>query len=245
MNGKIMKGIVASFAGMLVMACSGGGGSGTLSATLAIDPPASAPIPPKSINIDAEGDSTIHGAQVINGVTSQTPNSAPAVLQTTLRSAGFNATVQNSGQNGATADSAVEGLSPWYSATLATRLSTNPAQIVIGNYAINDSTLRTTDQYMSDLTQWIQIVRASGKMAILEEPNPVCAPYVPNLDTYVAAMRTVAQQNNVTLIAQYDYLKSLPDWQSMLTDCIHPTDAMYAIKGQREAEVLKPLVTSM
>lgn len=244
---KAMKGMAASFLGALVMACGGCGGGGGSSADTAAKTPAEAPAPVvrKAINIDAEGDSTIHGAQVINGVTSQTPNSAPAVLQADLRGAGFDVTVQNSGQNGATADSAVEGLSPWYSAPLATRLSTNPAQIVIGNYAINDSTLRTTDQYMADLTQWIQAVRASGKMAILEEPNPVCAPYVANLDTYVAAMRVVAQQQNVTLIAQYDYLKSLPNWQSMLTDCVHPADAMYKIKADREAAVLSPIIQAM
>lgn len=232
-------------AGFLALLSACGGGGGGSSDAAAKSPTAPAPIQKKAINIDAEGDSTIHGAQVVNGVTSQTPNSAPAVLQASLMSAGFDVTVQNSGQNGATAESAVDGLQPWYSATLATRLSTNPAQIVIGNYAINDSTLRTTDQYMADLTQWISTVRASGKMAILEEPNPVCAGYVPNLDAYVAAMRVVAQQQSATLITQYDYLKSLPNWKDMLTDCVHPKDEMYAIKAQREYDVLAPIVKSM
>lgn len=67
----------------------------------------------------------------------------------------------------------------------------------------------------------------------------------PNVAAYVTVLRNVAQANQVTLIAQYDYIASLPNWQAMLTDCLHPNDALYAIKAQREAAVLGPMVQAL
>lgn len=92
---------------------------------------------------------------------------------------------------------------------------------------------------------WIAVVRQTGRTPILEEPNPVCNPIYTNLPAFVNIMRQIAQQQGVTLIQQYDYIASLPNWQSMLVDCIHPNDALYKIKGDREAAVLAPIVKSI
>jgi lysophospholipase L1-like esterase len=55
----------------------------------------------------------------------------------------------------------------------------------------------------------------------------------------------VATQMNVPLVTQFDYIQSLPNWQSMLTDGVHPGDQLYAIKAQREYDVIAPLVKSL
>ncbi|KLU27800.1 hypothetical protein EOS_02475 [Caballeronia mineralivorans PML1(12)] len=87
--------------------------------------------------------------------------------------------------------------------------------------------------------------KAAGKIPVLEEPNPMCAPAVVNMPAYKGPMAKLAAQRGVLLIKQYDYILSLPNWQSMLFDCIHPTAAMYAIKAQREADQISALVKSL
>lgn len=223
----------------ILSACGGGGGGGSGDAAQTAKPA------PKPVTIDAEGDSTMLGAEVgaPNGVT---PNSAPAVLQNLLQAKyGSGVTVENRGVHSAAAFHSLQGIAPYYSTPFANRIGQDAAQIVIENYAINDSRLRTTDQYGADLTAWINAVKAAGKTPVLEEPHPVCDPNTQNLDGYVAMIRVVAQQTGVTLIPQYDYIKSLPNWQSMLGDCLHPNDALYAIKAQREADVLGPIVAAL
>jgi hypothetical protein len=168
------------------------------------------------------------------------------ILQSLLRAQlGSGITVQNNGMVGGAAFQSVGGIGH-YTMTLAQRLATNPAQIVLANYAINDSVERTTTSYLNDLTSWVNTVRAAGKVAVLEEPNPTCSTTHTNVGAYVQIMRYVAQTMDVPLIQQYDYILSLPNWESMMSaDCVHPTDALYAIKAQREYEALEPVVKSM
>lgn len=236
------KGITASLLGLLVMACAacGGGGGGGSSPS----PQAQTAQASKPVLIDAEGDSTMFGYEA--GIaTEPTPNNAPAVLQGLMQGRfGNTVTVVDSGSNGATVDMSLKGYAA-YTAPFQQRLAAIPAQIVLSNYGINDARLRTTAQYQDDLASWIGIVRAAGKTPVLEEPNPVCDPDYANLDAYVGIMRNVAQQQGVLLITQYDYIKSLPNWQGMLTDCKHPNDALYAVKAQREYSALAPLVSSL
>lgn len=239
MNGKIMKGIAAAFAGMLVMACSGCGGGGSGGSAAPVVAAASKPV-----MIDAEGDSTIYGYEVVNGAVVRTPNPPPVIEQADLQATlGAGITIQNNGVVGAKAIDSLSGGNAYYALPLSQRLAVNPAQIVMSNYAINDHT-RTPDQYAQDITDWITTVRAAGKTPVLEEPNPICVSVAPQLDTLVDVLRIVAKQQNVVLIAQYDYIKTL-DWQPMLADCVHPNDALYKIKADRAAAVLAPLVKSL
>lgn len=239
MNGKIMKGFAASLAGMFLIACAGcggGGGGGSAPASQ------SAPMTKKAVTIDAEGDSTYYGTQVINGETLRTAANPPALLQQKF---GANATVINSAKGGADVTQALFGIAPRYTDTLTTRLAANGAQLVISNFAINDSIRLSQEDYRNGLISWVNAVRNMGRTPILEEPNPTCAPNVTRLDEYVTILRDVAAQQSVTLITQYDYIKSLPNWQGMLSDCIHPLDPLYAIKAQREYDVLAPVVAKM
>lgn len=239
---RTMKGIAAAFAGLFVMACSGcGGGGGGSPQPKSLDINGPVPIV-EPVIIDAEGDSTFYGTQIINGVLSRTANNPPAILQ---KDFGSGATVTNSGVGGATITQALNGIAPRYSAPLASRLATLSPRIVPSNFGINDAEVGDETAYRNSLNTWISTVRGMGATPVLEEPNPVCDATHPKLDTFVEILRSVAAEQGVTLIAQYDYIKSLPNWQTMLTDCIHPTDALYAIKAQREYVVLAPIVKAM
>lgn len=181
----------------------------------------------------------MYGRDAVTQGQVQTP--APAEMQNQLTAMlGSGITVENNGVPGSTTRNDLDGTAPDTTA-LAKRLASDPSQIVIANFGINDAYYkRTTDQYGADLTEWIATVRSAGKTAVLQEPNPVCWDQV-NLDPYVEMMRVIAQQQNVTLIQQYDYIKSLPNWQAMEPDCIHPNQALYIIIGDRAAEQLQPL----
>lgn len=250
---KMARGIIASFLGMFVVACSGcGGGGGSATAGTAAD----VSMPPKPVLIDAEGDSTIAGLQKVNGTYVITANSAPVQLQAKLQaSLGTSVTVENHGIGGTTICQRVNGTAP-YTQTLAQFLATSQAKFVIGNWAINDSSDQSTEtptQYQQCWEQFVDVVRAVGKIPLIEEPNPVIgsvfSPADPtvyqNLPNYLSIMRSVAQSKSVTMIGQYDYIQTVPNWQGMLTDGVHPDDALYAIKAQREYEVLKPIVQQM
>lgn len=234
------KGLCVSVLGMFVMACSGCGGGGGGSSPAPVTQ--SAPAAKKVITIDAEGDSTFVGAHEINGTVFISENNPPALLQKKL---GGSATVINNGKGGADVTQALGGIAPRYVDTLATRLASDGAQIVISNFAINDSIRLSQEEYRNGLISWVNAVRNMGRLPILEEPNPTCASNITRLDEYVGILRDVSAQQNVTLIAQYDYIKTLPNWQSMLWDCIHPRDSMYEIKAQREYDVIAPIVVTL
>lgn len=239
------KGLCVSVLGMLVMACSGcgggGGGSSPVPVTLA------APAPIKTVLVDAEGDSTMCGFRITNGVGTCLYNvSPPTVMQGLLQKQfGPTVTVENNGVPGTTITQNLNGslYNGVSTAPLATRLSSDSAQIVIENFGINDYAKSTLDIFRRDLNTWITTVQAMGKIPVLEEPNPLGYPN--NLSVFVAVIDEVAQERNVALIQQYAYIMTLPNWQGMLTDGVHPGDQLYAIKAQREYNVIAPIVASL
>ena len=213
-------------------ACGGGGGGS--------NPAPVQRIQPQPVVIDAQGDSTMWGTLVNNGVASQSTNPPTARLQTLLRAQlGPNVTVENHAQPGSTIENALNGVAQY-----KTPYTPGPEQIVIANWALNDL-FQFVDvaTYRNSLMQFVTQVRAAGKVVVLEEPNPETTPL--DVAPYVQAMDDVAAQMNVPLVKQFDYIKSLPNWQSMLGDGIHPNDDLYAIKAQREADVLAPIVKSL
>jgi lysophospholipase L1-like esterase len=117
------------------------------------------------------------------------------------------------------------------------------ARIVIENFGINDAYL-PAEEYRGNLRQFVDAVRASGKLPVLEEPNPVCVGHE-SLDGLVGILNEVAREKSVPLVKQYEAIKALPGWQAMLTDCVHPGDALYAFKAAREAEVLAQVIRTL
>lgn len=229
----------AAIALCIALSACGGGGGGSSSA-----PVAAVPVPPKTVVVSAEGDSTMFGLQVVNGAAVQSSNNAPVELQKLLGSP-----VINNGVSATTVCERLSGTVP-YKTSLATEIASQDAQIYIGNWAINDSSGASDigeplATYQSCLVEFVTQVRAAGKVVVLEEPNPVVNPRFANLPQYVAAIDYVATQMNVPLVRQYDYIQTLPNWQSMLTDGVHPDDPLYLVKAQQEALVLAPIIKSL
>jgi lysophospholipase L1-like esterase len=195
------------------------------------------------IVIDAEGDSTMFGLETVNGQFVQASMPPPVLLQARLRELfGPGVTVNGYGSPGANLRFELQGTNN-YATTLRDRLVVSRAQIVIGNFGINDAYL-PPEEYRSNLQQFVDTVRAGGKLPVLEEPNPVCAGHE-NLDQLVAILNEVAREKAVPLVKQYDAIKALPDWQAKLTDCVHPGDELYAFKAAREAEALAQVIRSL
>jgi lysophospholipase L1-like esterase len=231
-----------SLLAIVVSACGGGGGGSSPS-------PAQTPVPAvkKPVTIDAQGDSTMYG---YNGIGGQTPNNAPVVLQATLQAKfGASVTVVNNGVLGTTAPERMNGMAP-YTQTFAQHIAADSSQIVIVNFGINDANPAIDESistFQNYLLQFIATAQAAGKTVILEEPNPTCdnPARTVNLDKVVATIDAIASSGNIPLVSQYEYIKALPNWQGMMPDCIHPNDALYAIKASREAAVIGPIVEKM
>nr|WP_274383192.1 SGNH/GDSL hydrolase family protein [Cupriavidus gilardii] len=238
--------MIASLAGAFVVACSGCGGGGGDEAP---GTPADSP-PVKDVRvvvIDCEGDSTMWGmAKDDQGRAYQTARSAPVVLQEALRlRVDGTVVVNNHGVPSASIGDSLSGNNEFYSAPWDSRLSASNAHIVIENYGLNDMKTVTPDQFYSNLAQWVHRVRVAGKIPVLEEPNPITRPGLPDVEPYVREIGRVASDYNVPLVKQYDYIKSLPNWQAMLPDGVHPSDALYEIKAKRVAEVVTPIIYSL
>jgi lysophospholipase L1-like esterase len=220
----------------LLAACGGGG-----------EPPASsvqtASRLQAAIVIDAEGDSTMFGLETVNGQFVQASLPPPVLMQARLRELfGPAVTVNGYGSPGANLRFELRGTDN-YATPLRERLALSRAQIVIENFGINDAYL-PAEEYRSNLREFVDAVRASGKLPVLEEPNPVCTGHE-NLDQLVGILNEVAREKTVTLVKQYDAIKALPNWQAMVPDCVHPGDALYAFKAAREAEVLAQVIRSL
>jgi lysophospholipase L1-like esterase len=194
------------------------------------------------IVIDAEGDSTMFGLETVNGQFVQAA-SPPVLVQARLRELfGSDVTVNGYGSPGANLRFELQGTDN-YATPLSQRLAVSRARIVIENFGINDAYL-PVEEYRSNLRQFVDTVRASGKLPVLEEPNPVCSGHE-NLDQLVGILNEVAREKAVPLVKQYDAIKALPDWQAKLTDCVHPGDELYAFKAAREAEALAQVIRSL
>lgn len=196
----------------------------------------------------------IHGDDAMLGVTSAngwmptiTQQTEPADAQTILRAQfGDGITISNLAEGGTASTlvnmmAGMDGGGPPF----AQRMATSKADIELLNHAVNDDLSQSLAPYADALVAWVQAVRAAGKVAVLEEPNPTCDSNHPYLANYVSVMDGVAQQYNVPIVKQFDYIQTLPNWQSHFSGCLYPDDAMLAIKAQRQAAVLAPLVKTI
>jgi lysophospholipase L1-like esterase len=221
----------------LLAGCGGGG-----EPLAAVSTQAAAPLQ-SAIAIDAEGDSTMFGLETVNGQFVQSASPPPVLVQARLRALfGPGLAVNGYGSPGANLRVELRGTDN-YTTSLKQRLAASRARIVIENFGINDAFL-PADEYRRNLAEFVDTVRASGKLPVLEEPNPVCVGHE-TLDQLVAILNQVAREKAVPLVRQYDAIKALPNWQSLLTDCVHPGDELYAVKAARESEVLAQVIRSL
>jgi lysophospholipase L1-like esterase len=252
MKERIMRGLVASFLGTLVMACSGCGGGGGGS-----NPEPVSKAPTKPVQISAAGDSTMAGV-VKNADGSYTVTDATRTdLQIDLQAQlGPTVTVVANAHSGATLANLLTGNG--FPEDFAAYLAKDKSQIVVENFGINDNVKTSPDEFRAELIQFIALMRAAGKIPVLEEPNPLCDPTAPpsqnvewvwsnrTISTFVDIIDSVAAQQGVPVVKQYSLVKALPNWCSMMSDGWgHPSRALYAIKAQNEAAVLAPIVKGL
>jgi lysophospholipase L1-like esterase len=205
----------------------------------------------KTIIIDAQGDSTMWGYQTSDGFTKswQTPANPPALLQAALQSRfGAHVIVQNNGVPGATVVDRELGING-YRQPYAQWVATSPAHIVIVNFALNDADNHVKEPpsaFRAHLMRFIEESRGAGRIVVLEEPNPV--DYAVNetiVPQYVAVVDELAKRYGLALVRQYAYIGARHDWRSLLIDGVHPTDALYRLKAERQREVVEPIVAKL
>ncbi len=245
-------------------ACGGGGGTsapGTQSETLAgnADAPHATqspddgslnetPVeqtetnnPPQALTIDYYGDSTIWGYGSGTGARVATP--APAAFAANLPNSSRH-TVRNEGVNSSDACQLLNGRDGKHPAWDA-QMASSDADVVIINHAINDQWRMSVDQYKSCLTSLAVKAKAHGKKVIFETPNPTRDAGANSLGIYVNAMKAVAAQQGAPVIDQYNYLLGYLNGQSPYTICpdgLHPSEAVYAMKGKYAASVFTKLL---
>ncbi|WP_185634051.1 SGNH/GDSL hydrolase family protein [Burkholderia stagnalis] len=242
-----MKGAICSLLGALVVSCSGCGGGGDGSAA----PVQAAQSAPRTVLIESYGDSTTQGWQVVNGTGQVTKNSEPVVLQRLLQEQfGTTVTVSNNGVGSTEASQLLNGTDGAHP-TWQNQMASSKAQIVTLNFGLNDAyydavkkdglAAESPDDFSSIITQLVQIARQYGKQVVIFEPNPTCDPVRPPLmPAYISALRQVASAQQVPIVSEFDVIQAIPNWQSLLTDCLHPSDALY----QKKAELEFPAVAS-
>jgi len=237
----VLAALISSF---LISACGGGGGDGASTAAAAPPP---APVA-KSILIEAYGDSTMYGIALVNNVSVQVAQPAPAVLQSLLQAKyGATVTVANHGVPSSTATLLLNGDGvnpPW-----AQQMAQSKAQIVLFNFGINDENIvgGTPAAFEQIENQLVQIAKSAGKTVVIETPNPVTFVGDAPLPQYVAAALRVASTWSTPLIDEFAYLNSLPNWPSMLSDPagVHPNQAGYELKAKFEFTVIDPLIQKL
>jgi hypothetical protein len=200
------------------------------------------PVPGTQI-IDYYGDSTVWG--YATGVGTQVAKPAPAAFAEALP-ASLKYEVRNEGVSGSTACQLLNGTDGKHPAW-DTQMAASKARIVILNHAINDQWKDDLPTYKSCLLALAQTARKNGKKVIFETPNPTLNSGKGGLDTYVQAMKEVALQARIPVIDQYQYLTNYLQGISSYAICpdgLHPTDAVYILKGKYAAKVFVSLFHS-
>lgn len=221
-----MKGIIASLAGMFVMACSGCGGGESSAPEAEATPPA----PKPAVRIEMYGDSTTVGWDFES-------KGEPYTLQALVPP---NVTVVNEGTNGKSAKDLLNGTDGKHP-TWVQQMANSRANLVTINFGINDVITTPLADYASNMRQLVDIARQAGKIVVLQQPNPTCAPPRMDLVNYVRQLDQIAQEKNVPIVRQFDLIMAMPNWQSLMSDCIHPDKDKYPIKAQNTFVVLQSL----
>ncbi|WP_321785082.1 SGNH/GDSL hydrolase family protein [Burkholderia pyrrocinia] len=184
--------------------------------------------------------------QGTNGKYAGTPNNVPAELAKLLQEKiGPNVSAAGVSKSGATIRDAVLGQNG-FASPLAQVLASDPNRIILENFGINDSVQYSTDEFRQYLIEFITIAQRAGKLVILETPQPTCdmATGKPWDNKNASVVIQVAGQMGLSVIDQYSYIQTLPDWcASYMGDGTHPKDdRLYAVKSAFEYSVVSQVI---
>ena len=226
----------------------------SVAATLAIILMNSTVVSSAPLTVDFYGDSTTAGAQRIGGKTILSTHSEPVIVHSGLKAHfGDDVVVNNFGIGGTQALELLNG-EMGYELPWLERMKHSKADVVVLNYSWNDKeyyfnpiegrTPVSPDEFAVALRELIFIARWAGKEVVLQDPNPGDFDFTKSdkLLQYIEVIHLVAETENVPLVDNFEYVMSIPDWRTYLSeDKIHPTDALYAIKAKRTLETLLPI----
>lgn len=239
------RGLVASFLGMFVMACSGcgGGGANAGGAQAASSEPASQPVSSKSVLITQWGDSTTDGYyKDASGNYAIVQNPPWKLLEVSLQQKfGPRVTVQFSAQRGSTLSDMINGTGN-FTEPLAVAIKSDAAQIDTIRFGLNDEGQYDVAAYKGYLVEAVQIMLAAGKLVVIEEPTPTLTYKYHNGSQYAQAADEVAAQFGLPLVKSYSLTLAVPNWTSMMSDNLHPTQALYQEISNEQLSVLTPIV---
>lgn len=205
----------------------------------------------KPLIIAAYGDSTTAGVISSGGRNVITKNNEINYLHQLLKKTyGDDIEVKNHGVPGAQAAELVLTQDNKSQLDWAERMRQSSASIILLNYGINDARIyfykdkkahqESPQEYRRIMTALVKGAKASNKLVILQEPNPVCGRAERwNIWPYVYQLNEVAKEQNVPIVRQFSVIKENRDWQKeMSPDCIHPSEELYKQKAQRTFDVL-------
>ncbi len=160
---------------------------------------------PKVVSVGLLGDSTDLGLTLVDGAYVVAPHNPGVELQADMDAEfGAGAVIVT--------DYGVGG-------TNATQAPTVKADVIVANYGINDSAIH------EPLDIYKAAMLATGA-TLIETQNPGADdPGDGVAGPYAAAARSLGLPVADTMA----YVESLPNWRSMLSDGLHPSDALYVL----------------
>ncbi|HZW23104.1 SGNH/GDSL hydrolase family protein [Noviherbaspirillum sp.] len=186
--------------------------------------------------VEYYGDSTVWGYRTHTGGQVSVP---PPVAFTAALPNPAAFTVRNEGVSGSTACGLLNGTDgrhqPW-----ASQMAASKARYVFVNHAINDQWTYDLNTYKGCLRSLARTAKQYGKQMIFETPNPTRD----DVGIMANAMKEVAAQEGVPVVDQYKYLSEYLNGQSayaIVPDGLHPTEAVYVMKGKYAASVFTSL----
>jgi acyl-CoA thioesterase I len=191
------------------------------------------------------GDSTTLGTTMKSGHHVRSTENTPALIQYMLQDKfGSDVFVENHGVGGATCDDFLNSGNYVRSSWVREMLRSN-ADIVVMNVGINDVMRSQTAGFSECYRRLAMITKAFGKTFIIETPNPVDREWNANVGALASAERAIAEERGLPLIDHWTTLQAKrDDWKALLSDGIHPSDAMYELKAASDMRVLAPIVAS-
>jgi len=196
--------------------------------------------------IEYHGDSTAYGTSMAGGVyVNQVEFPVPVILQGLIDQA-YGAdryAVVNKGIGGSSGRSAMTtGI--YAGQTFGQYMLTSPADIVIGNWQINDVFIPNNNQWLAayDHTQMARIVQGLGKIYIAETAAPLnySAAHNALLQAFASALVTVGGIEHYPVIDQWTGVNvGFPYWNFHTPDGIHPAQSLYFYKAYITFKFLK------
>lgn len=197
-----------------------------------------------------------YGHNNAGGVAVQQVHNEPAVVQQDMINAfGPVVTAENHGVGGMTVLDSINGTNRYDCATngnnesstcgpLGQRVAASHALVFTFHFLTNDQYRMTPAAFGAYISTWISTVQGNKNadgiypIAVIEESAPICRNDAPNVGPFLDALRTAANNANVLLVLQHDWVYANYNWIPALPDCVHPDDDLYLTMGHRESTAM-------